>query len=265
MAHCYTGMNRLKDKVALVTGSDSGIGRAIALAYGAEGAKVVVTYRSDEEGGTRTAEEIKARGSDVICLYLDVSDETVVASVFEEIIHRYGRIDILVNNAGVNGSNIRVAEMDSETFDRCLKTNLYGPFFCCREYLRRQADPNSDGNIIFISSIHEDVNTAGNADYNASKAAIKNFSRSLALELADKRIRVNNIAPGMILTEMNQEALENERVRKQKEQHIPMKRAGTPEDVANVAVFLASAESGYVTGATYVVDGGLMIQLGQGA
>jgi len=258
-------MDRLKGRVALITGSDSGIGRAIALAYGAEGAKVVVTYHSDEEGGKRTAEDIHAKGSEAIYLYLDVSDETRVAAAFEEIIQRYGQIDILVNNAGTNGSDVPVAEMKTDTFDQCLKTNLYGPFFCCREYLRRRVNHNSEGNIIFISSIHEDVNTAGNADYNASKAGLKNFSRSLSLELADKNIRVNNIAPGMILTEMNQEAMENEQIRKEKEQHIPMKRAGTPEDVANVAVFLASSESGYVTGTTYAVDGGLMIQLGQGA
>ncbi|PPL01877.1 SDR family NAD(P)-dependent oxidoreductase [Parapedobacter indicus] len=258
-------MDRLKGKVALITGSDSGIGQAIAFAYGAEGAKVVVTYHSDEEGGKRTAADIQAKGSEALCLYLDVSDENRVATAFEEIIRRYGQIDILVNNAGVNGSNMPVAEMDTDTFDRCLKTNLYGPFFCCREYLRRRADKTSEGTIIFISSIHETVNTAGNADYNASKAGLKNFSRSLALELADKNIRVNNIAPGMILTAMNQEAVENKEVRKEKEQHIPMKRAGTPEDVANVAVFLASSDSGYVTGSTYTVDGGLMIQLGQGA
>ncbi|RQP16970.1 glucose 1-dehydrogenase [Parapedobacter defluvii] len=258
-------MDRLKDKVALITGSDSGIGRAIALAYGAEGAKVGVTYRSDEEGGKRTAEDIQAQGSEAICLHLDVSDETSVTAAFDEIIRQYGKIDILVNNAGVNGSDVPVAEMNTDTFDKCLKTNLYGPFFCCREYLRKRVHPDSEGIIIFISSIHEDVNTAGNADYNASKAAIKNFSRSLSLELADKNIRVNNIAPGMILTEMNQEAMENQEIRKEKEQHIPMKRAGTPEDVANVAVFLASPESAYITGTTYAVDGGLMILLGQGA
>lgn len=258
-------MDRLKDKVALITGSDSGIGRAIAVAYAAEGAKVVVTYRSDEEGGRRTADDIKADGGDAIYLRLDVSDEASVANVFDETIRRYGRIDILVNNAGVNGSDVPVANMETDTFDRCLKTNLYGPFFCCREYLRNRKKDSDEGSIIFISSIHEDVNTAGNADYNASKAGLKNFSRSLSLELADKNIRVNNIAPGMILTEMNQEAMENESVRKEKEQHIPMKRAGKPEDVAHVAVFLASSESNYVTGTTYAVDGGLMIHLGQGA
>lgn len=164
-------MDRLKGKIALITGSDSGIGRAIALAYGTEGAKVVVTYRSDKEGGKQTAKDIKANGSEAICLCLDVSDEISVAAAFEEIIQHYGQIDILVNNAGVNGSDVPVSEMNTDTFDRCLKTNLYGPFFCCREYLRRRVDRDIEGNIIFISSIHEDVNTAGNADYNASKAA----------------------------------------------------------------------------------------------
>lgn len=257
-------MGRLKDKVALITGSDSGIGRAIAIAYAAEGAKVVVTYHSDESGGRQTVEEIGNNGGDAICLHLDVSEESGVADVFDEIIQTYGRVDILINNAGVDGSNVSVSEMETSTFDTCIKTNLYGPFFCCREYLQRKI-ASSEGNIIFISSIHEDVNTAGNADYNASKAGIKNFSRSLALELADENVRVNNIAPGMILTEMNQEAIEDDAVRKEKEQHIPMKRAGKPEDVAHVAVFLASPESSYVTGATFVVDGGLMLQLGQGA
>src|SRR5690606_9536551 len=258
-------MGRLDNKVALITGSDSGIGRAIALAYGAEGAKVVMTYRSDESGGKRTEEDIKAAGGEAICLYLDVIDEASVSIVFDKIVKQYGRGDVLVNNAGVNGSDVPVAAMETAVFDTCLKTNLYGPFFCCREYLRKRGERSEAGCIIFISSIHEEVNTAGNADYNASKAAIKNFSRSLSLELADQNIRVNNIAPGMILTEMNQEAVENDAIRKEKEQHIPMKRAGKPEDVAQVAVFLASADSSYVTGATYAVDGGLMIQLGQGA
>lgn len=258
-------MGKLDNNVALITGSDSGIGRAIAVAYAAEGARVVVTYRSDEEGGKQTVKDIKATGGEAICLYLDVVDEASVSAVFDEIIKEYGQIDILVNNAGVNGSDTPVAAMETDIFDTCLKTNLYGPFFCCREYLRKRGENPKAGCIIFISSIHEEVNTGGNADYNASKAAIKNFSRSLSLELAAENVRVNNIAPGMILTEMNQEAMENNAVRREKEQHIPMKRAGKPEDVAQVAVFLASADSSYVTGATYAVDGGLMIQLGQGA
>ncbi len=121
------------------------------------------------------------------------------------------------------------------------------------------------GKIINISSIHEEVATPGNADYNASKAGIKNFARSLALELAAYNIPVNNIAPGMILTHMNQEAIDDPAVKEKKEQHIPMKRAGQPEEIAKMAVFLAGPDSSYITGATFVVDGGLTINSGQGA
>src|SRR5690606_17451059 len=109
-------------------------------AYGAEGAKVVVTYRSDESGGNRTADDITAAGGEAICLYLDVTDEGSVSVVFDEIIKQYGRVDVLVNNAGVNGSDVPVAAMETAIFDTCLKTNLYGPFYCCREYLRKQGE-----------------------------------------------------------------------------------------------------------------------------
>lgn len=257
-------MDKLKDKVALITGSDSGIGRAIALAFAAEGCKVVVTYHSDEKGAKEVADIIARKNGIAIYQPLDVADETNVNDLFKTVIKHYGQIDILVNNAGVNGSNIFVETMDTKVFDRCIKTNLYGPFFCCRAYLQYRKD-KSDGKIIFISSIHEEVITAGNADYNASKGGIKNLSRSLALELAAKGIQVNNIAPGMILTPMNKEAMENEDERRKREQHIPMKRAGRPEEVASLAVFLASSDSDYVTGATFVIDGGLMINVGQGA
>lgn len=257
-------MDKLKDKVALITGSDSGIGRAIALAYASEGCKVVITYHSDEKGAKEVKDIIVQKGGAAICLQLNVSDETSVKSIFQKIIEHYGQIDILVNNAGVNGSNIPVENMETKIFDTCVKTNLYGPFFCSREYLLHKKNKHG-GKIIFISSIHEEVVTPGNADYNASKGGVKNFSRSLALELAEKGIQVNNIAPGMILTPMNKEAMENEEERKEKEQHIPLKRAGKPEEVASLAVFLASSESNYITGSTFVIDGGLMINLGQGA
>jgi glucose 1-dehydrogenase len=257
-------MDKLKGKVALITGSDSGIGKAIALAFAAEGCKVIVTYHSDEKRARDVTDIIVQKGGDAIYHQLNVMDEINVKYLFKRAIEYYGQIDILVNNAGVNGNNVPVEAMDTSMFDTCIKTNLYGPFFCSREYLQYRKD-KQDGKIIFISSIHEEVVTPGNADYNASKGGVKNFSRSLALELADKGIQVNNIAPGMILTPMNKEAMENDEERKKKEQHIPMKRAGQPEEVASLAIFLASSESDYVTGSTFVIDGGLMINLGQGA
>src|SRR5690606_33494175 len=120
-------MGRLDNKVALITGSDSGIGRAIALAYGAEGAKVVVTYRSDESGGKRTAEDIKAAGGEATCLYLDVTDEASVSVVFDKMVKQYGRVDVLVNNAGVNGSDEPVEALETSVFDTCYKIIQYGP------------------------------------------------------------------------------------------------------------------------------------------
>ncbi len=258
-------MGKLENKVAIITGSDSGIGRAIAEAYAEEGAKVVVTYYSDRESADETAKHIQEIGADCITLQLDVTDEKSVKEVFKQAVEKFGQIDILVNNAGVNGSNIPVSEMDTEVFDTCIKTNLYGPFFCSREYLRLRGKNQKGGKIIHISSIHEEVVTAGNADYNASKGGLKNFGRSLALELAEQGINVNNIAPGMILTDMNQEAMEDENVKNEKEQNIPMKRSGKTKDIKAAAVFLACSDSDYMTGATVTIDGGLSIYLGQGA
>ncbi|WP_028296586.1 SDR family NAD(P)-dependent oxidoreductase [Olivibacter sitiensis] len=258
-------MKKLKDKVAIITGSDSGIGRAIAEALGEEGATVIVTYHSDEESANETAKYMKEHGIESSTYHLNVGDEKSVKEVFRKVHEKYGRIDILVNNAGVNGSDVPVVDMETETFDLCIKTNLYGPFFCSREYLQLKNKNQKGGKIINVSSVHEEVVTAGNADYNASKGGLKNFSRSLALELAEQGINVNNIAPGMILTDMNKEAMESEEAKEEKEKNIPMKRAGETQDIKAAAVFLASSDSDYVTGSTITIDGGLSINLGQGA
>ncbi|MEH6306352.1 SDR family oxidoreductase [Olivibacter sp. CPCC 100613] len=258
-------MNKLKDKVALITGSDSGIGRAIAESFAAEGANIIVTYHSDKESAKKVEQRINKLGTKVSTYQLDVSDEISVQSVFGKVIKDFGKIDILVSNAGVNGSNIPVSEMDTKTFDTCIKTNLYGAFYCCREFLKLRKRGLKGSKIIIVSSIHEEVCTPGNADYNASKGAVKNFSRSLALELAAKGVCVNNIAPGMILTPMNQAAMNSKKIREKKEQHIPMKRAGKPQEIGPLAIYLASSDSDYITGATFTIDGALSINLGQGA
>lgn len=258
-------MQVLQHKTALITGSDSGIGRAIALEFARNGAKVIFTYHSDNEGAEAAAEEATAAGAETLVLKLDVSDETSVQQAFDLIQEKFGGLNILVNNAGVNGSGIPVAEMDTEVFDKTIRTNLYGTFFCSRAFVRQRLAAGKPGKIINISSVHESIASPGNSDYNASKAGIRNFSRCLALEVADKGIQVNNIAPGMILTPMNQEAMDDASVRKEKEQHIPMKRAGKPEEIAKLALFLASSDSDYSTGSTFYMDGGLTKNLGQGA
>lgn len=258
-------MEKLKGKVALITGSDSGIGRAIAIEFAKNGASVVITYHSDKEGAEEAEEVAESVGKDAMVVNLDVSDEKSVSETFDAIIKRYGQLDILVNNAAVNGSGIPLAEMSTEVFDTTIKTNLYGTFFCCRHFVQYLRKNNRKGKIINVTSIHEEICSPGNADYNASKAGVRNLTRTLALELAAEGINVNNIAPGMILTPMNQEAMDDEKIRKEKEQHIPMKRAGQPEEIAKVALFLAGPDSDYVTGSTYVMDGGLMQYMGQGA
>ena len=258
-------MKKLEGKTALITGSDSGIGRAIAVEYARQGASVVITYHTDDKGAKETEQEAKKEGARTLLSKLDVSDEQSVKEVFKKTLSTFGQLDILVNNAGVNGSGIPVAEMPTEVFDKTIRTNLYGTFFCSREFVQYLRREKRKAKIINISSVHEEIASAGNADYNASKGGIRNFMRTLALELAADGIQVNDIAPGMILTPMNQEAVDDAEVRKRKENNIPMKRAGQPEEIAKLALFLASADSDYVTGSTFVMDGGLMQYMGQGA
>jgi len=258
-------MKKLENKIALVTGSDSGIGLAIALEFAKNGAKVIVCYHSKQERGEEAIKLVRAQQADARLIRLDVSDETEVEEKMEEVIREFGGIDILVNNSGVNGSGIPIDEMDTETFDKTIKTNLYGTFFCSRKFIQHRKDLKKPGKIINISSVHEEINAPGNADYNASKAGVRNFMRTIAIETAPFGINVNNIAPGMILTPMNQEAMDDPEVRRKAEKNIPLGRAGKPEEIAYLALFLASEEANYVTGSTYLMDGGLSINIGQGA
>jgi glucose 1-dehydrogenase len=259
-------MGVLENKTALITGADSGIGRAIAIEFAKEGANVIICFYSDEDGGKETLATVKeiSKGKASL-IQLDISNEQDVEQELAQVIEDFQGIDILVNNSGVNGSNIPVDEMETETFDKTIKTNLYGTFFCSRKFVQHRKAVAKPGKIINISSVHEEINSPGNADYNASKAGIRNLMRTLALEVAQFGINVNNIAPGMILTPMNQQAIDDPGKRQEAEKNIPLGRAGKPKEIARLAVFLASPMADYVTGSTYVMDGGLMINIGQGA
>lgn len=258
-------MGKLDNKVALITGSDSGIGQATAIEFAKEGAKVVITYYSDEEGAQETLKKVEAAGSNGLVLQVDVTEEKEVERMFDKAIEKFGRVDILMNNAAVNGQGIKVADMSTEVWDTAMKTNVYGYFFCTRRFINQVRKQGGKAKIINVSSVHEEIPAPGTAEYCATKGAVHNFTRVLALELAEEGINVNNIAPGMILTPMNEEAVEDKEVRKDQVQHIPMKRAGKPEEIGKLAVFLASSDSDYVTGSTYPMDGGLMQSMGQGA
>lgn len=258
-------MKKLEGKVALITGSDSGIGQASAIAFAKEGANIVITYHTDEKGAKDTLEKVEEAGRKGIVIPVDISKEAEVDEMFDRALQAFGRVDVLMNNAAINGQGFKVAEMPTENWDKAIKINLYGTFFCTRRFIRELRKQKIRGKIINVSSVHEEIPAPGTAEYCASKGAVRNFSRVLALELAGEGINVNNIAPGMILTPMNQEAVEDKEKRQEQVKHIPMKRAGQPEEIAKLAVFLASADSDYVTGSTYVMDGGLMQNLGQGA
>lgn len=258
-------MGRLEGKAALITGSDSGIGQATAIEFAREGADIIVTYHSDQEGAEETLQKVKNAGREGIIIQTDTRSEKEVEEMFDQAIAEFETLDILVNNAGINAAGIHVADMSTEQWDNTLKTDLYGYFFCARRFIRLCKKEGSGGKIINVTSVHEELPGEGSADYCAAKGAVRNLTRCLALEVSEDNINVNNLAPGMILTPFNPEAIEDEDTREEQTESIPMKRAGKPEEVAKVAVFLASKDSDYVNGSTYVIDGGLMQNVGQGA
>jgi len=257
---------RLQDRIALITGSDSGIGQATAIEFAKEGADLVVHYLEDAEGAEETRQEVEAQGRRAIVVQGDITDEDQVGRLFDDAVKEFGRVDILMNNAGVDASGDEVADLSTETFDKAIRTNLYGAFFCCRCYVQlRKAGGETGGKIINVTSVHQNIPNAGGADYDCSKGALRMLTRTLALELAPLKINVNSLGPGMVLTPFNQAAIDDPELLEEQVQSIPWKRAAEPAEIGRLAVFLASADSDYVTGATYFMDGGLMINLGQGA
>ncbi|MEX2598515.1 MAG: glucose 1-dehydrogenase [Dehalococcoidia bacterium] len=261
-----TTTGRLEGKVALITGSDSGIGQATAIEMAKEGADVVVTYLHDMDGAEQTRTAVEREGRRAIVFQADVSDESRVNQMFDEAIAAFGKVDILMNNAGIDAAGIPVAEMSSERWDKAIRTNLNGAFYCCRRFIQeRKQQDGGGGRIINVTSVHDEVPRAGAADYDAAKGALQNLTRTLALELAPMSVTVNNIGPGMVLTPFNQQAIDDPKTREQQVQSIPLKRAAKPEEIGRLAVFLASSDADYITGSTYYIDGGLMQNQGQGA
>ena len=256
---------RLDSQVAIVAGSDSGIGQAIAIEFAREGANVAVTYHSDEEGARETERMVTDAGSRAFVTRVDVRKESDVEALFDETKKRLGTPTILVNNAGMGGPGDEVSRLSTEDWARVIETNLYGPFFGCRRFVNVRREAGGGGKLINVTSVHEYIPTAGDAVYDVTKGGLRNLTRTLALEAAKHKINVNAIAPGMILTPMNQEAVEDVETREEAEQNIPWRRAGEPWEIAKLAVYLASSDADYVTGQTFVIDGGLSLNLGQGA
>ncbi|MBF2017666.1 MAG: SDR family oxidoreductase [Rivularia sp. T60_A2020_040] len=255
----------LKGEIAVVTGSDSGIGQATAIAFAREGADVAITYLDDRNGAEHTRKLVEQAGRKAVVVPLDQTQPDQIARLFQETQQQLGTPTILVNNAGIDSAGIPVKDMPYERFDKALKTNLYGPFLCCQHFIRGLEGKDQRGVIINITSVHQEIPRAGAADYDIAKGGLRNLTRTLALEVAEKGINVNNIAPGMVLTPFNESAKEDTEVWQKQVQSIPMKRAAEPQEIAHAAVFLASSNAKYIHGSTLVIDGGLMQFMGQGA
>ena len=255
----------LKNQKALVTGANSGIGEACALALGAAGADVLVNYRSDPDEADRVVETIERSGSKAIAVRADVSREDEVEAMFAEMRKRFGTIDILVNNAGLQ-RDAPFHEMTLEQWNAVISTNLTGQFLCAREAVREfkrrgvvESVSRAAGKIICISSVHELIPWAGHVNYAASKGGVMLMMKSLAQEVAPFRIRVNSISPGAIRTPINTAAWSTPEAYAALMRLVPYKRIGEPEDIGKAAVWLASDDSDYVTGTSLYVDGGMTL------
>jgi glucose 1-dehydrogenase len=243
----------LSGKVAIVTGAGSGIGYAIAARLGGAGAAVCVGYLGNED----EAKALAGRLPRAIAVKADVSRAAEVAEMVEQTRRQLGGVDVLVNNAGIEKS-APFLEIDEASWDRTLDVNLKGAFLCAQAAGRVMKDSGAGGSIVNISSIHEDLPFPGFAPYCAAKGGLRMLMRDMAVELAQYRIRVNNVAPGAIATPINEPTLNDPEKRARLESIIPLRRIGRPEDVAEIALFLASDASSYVTGGTYYVDGGMI-------
>jgi glucose 1-dehydrogenase len=256
---------RLRDRIAVITGADSGIGQATGIAFAEEGADVVITYLHDASGAEATRREVESHGRRALVMQIDQRDPAAVSRMFYEIPRELGVPTILVNNAGISIEGAPVKDMTVQAWDNVIKTNLYGPFYCCQQFIRllEKEKNHPHATIINITSVHEDIPYAGSAAYDSAKGGLRNLTRTLALELADSDINVVNIAPGMVLTPMNQEALEDPKVRERQVQQIPVKRAAEPWEIAQAAVYVASRAGWYVHGTSLFIDGGLKQNVGQ--
>jgi glucose 1-dehydrogenase len=250
-------MPGLTGKVAIITGSSSGIGQAIAIRLAAEGAAVVIDYRGDPEGADETLKQIQTAGGKGITVQADIANMPDIQRLIDQTWQQLGGCDILVNNAGIEkGSDFW--DTPEADYDAVLAVNLKGPFFLTQAFVRKLRDAKKTGRIINISSVHEDMVFPHFATYCASKGGIRMLMRNLSVELGPLGITVNNVAPGAIATPINAEMMKDPAKLDPLLRNIPLGRLGTSEEVAGLVAYLASEEAGYITGSTYVMDGGLM-------
>jgi glucose 1-dehydrogenase len=252
---------RLKDKVAIITGAGTGIGQAIAIAFAQEGASVVVDYVGSAAIAADTINKITAMNAKALGVDADISIPDDVKALMGKAVQKFGKIDVLVNNAGIE-KKVSFVDYPIAEWNKILAVNLTGPFLCSQAAARQMIQQKKGGRIINISSIHEDLPMPTNAPYCATKGGLRMLMRTMAVELAPHQITVNNIGPGAIFTPIDRDVETDPSLNDKILAEIPLRRWGKPEEVAQLAVYLASDAAAYVTGSTHFIDGGMLRNAG---
>lgn len=247
---------RLADKVAIITGGDTGIGKAISTALAREGANVVIDYHGDAAPANALVEEIENFGGSARCLAADISKPDEVDELIQAAVEHFGGVDIVVNNAGMEVKH-PFLEMPLEVWNEVIAVNLTGTWLCSQKGAQQMVKQKRGGRVINVSSVHEDVTMPTNAPYCASKGGIRMLMRTIAVELAPHGITVNNVCPGAVDTPMDANLKKDEKEYAALLAEIPMGRMATPAEVAEMCVYLASDAGAYVTGASFFIDGGM--------
>jgi glucose 1-dehydrogenase len=247
---------RLNGKRVLVTGGNSGIGEAMALVFADAGADVAVNYVTNEPAAKKLVQAIEGKGRKALALEANVADEKEVGRMFDGIDRAWGGIDVLLDNAGIDGKRMFTFDAEEPDIGRVVDVNLIGAFHCAREALKRMVKQRS-GVVLFTSSVHQRIAWSGHAAYVATKAAVEMMMKTMAQEAGPYGVRVLSVAPGAVATPINAAVLNDKAWREDLMEKVPLKRIGQPEEIASVALFLASDQASYVTATTVFVDGGM--------
>jgi glucose 1-dehydrogenase len=247
---------QLEGKRVLVTGGNSGIGAAMAIAFSDAGADVAINFVTNEPAAKQLVQRIEAKGRRALALEANVADEQAVAQMFAKLDQAWGGIDILLDNAGIDGKTMNSFDAGETDIKRVVDVNLLGAFYCAREALQRMVKQKS-GVVLFTSSVHELIAWSGHSGYAATKAAVAMLMKTMAQEAGPYGVRVLAVAPGAIATPINAAVLGDPEWQRDLQEKVPLRRIGQPAEIADVAVFLASDRAGYMTGTTVFVDGGM--------